>query len=401
MKEFSSFVRSLNHQSEIMTEAMHVTMFRCIHQFILSMLSFSLLYSSVVVDFASPSGRSVPSVMVFPVALSGAPVVVTVDWCRGCQQGDVPTVRATGKKGKPYWDPHLKLLKPQERGDPSVAAQDPAELKAPDPYEPESKAQEPDFTRCKHPECYANWKKARHYSGYCSLSCALASGWVEDGHDSARCKHPECYANWRKAKHYSGYCSLSCALASGWVEDGDAFARCKHPECHANWRKAKHYSGYCSLSCALASGWVEDVTEKRMKKAKYSSSGVVVPPPHSMSAEISQEIFADEMVANKMVHCRMDQDIERKDAADVEAVQAKSDNHGLKRRLDFADEMMANKMVRCQMELYIARNKGTDVEAVQAKNDKRGLGYTKKGLDFFNKDSRAGSIVFVSAGILQ
>jgi hypothetical protein len=304
--------------------------------------------------------------MVFPVALSGAPVVVTVDWCRGCQQGDVPTVRATGKKGKPYcvscWDPHLKLLKPQERGDPSVAAQNPADLKAPDPYEPESKAQEPDFTRCKHPECYANW---------------------------------------RKAKHYSGYCSLSCALASGWVEDGDAFARCKHPECHANWRKAKHYSGYCSLSCALASGWVEDVTEKRMKKAKYSSSGVVVPPPHSMSAEISQEIFADEMLANKLVHCQMEQDIERKKETDVEAVQAKNDNHGLKRRLDFADEMMANKMVRCQMELYIARNKGTDVEAVQAKNDKRGLGYTKKGLDFFNKDSKAGSIVFVSAGILQ
>ena len=283
----------------------------------LSMLSFSLLYSSIFVDFASLSGRPVPAVMVFPVALSGAPVVVTVDCCRGCQQEDVPTVRATGKKGKPYcascWDPHLKLLKPQERGDPSVAAQVPAEPKA-----PESKAPEPDFTRCKHPECYANWKKAKHYSGYCSLSCALASGWVEDSED---------------------------------------FARCKHPECHANWRKARHYSGHCSLSCALASGWVEDVTERPMKKAKRSSSGVAVPPPSSMSAEITQEIFAG--------------------------------------------QMMANKMVRCQMEQYIARTKGNDVEAVRAKNDKHGLGFTKKGLDFFNKDSKAGSIVFVSAGILQ
>ena len=327
------------------------------------LLCLEVLKCSIFVDFARPSGRDVPAVMVFPIALNGAPVLVTVDWCRQCHQEAVRTVRATGTGGKPYcstcWDPYLKLLTPQERGDPSTE-QVPVESRAP----------EPDFTRCKHPQCYANWRKARHYSGYCSLSCALASGWEEEGDPSAE-----------------------QVLVESRAPEPD-FTRCKHPQCYANWRKARHYSGHCSLSCALASGWEEeDVTEKPTKKAK--NSGVAIPPPTSLD---SLEIVADDDEEAKKASSGaaipppMSWEIVADD--DAEAIQAKSES-------DFVDTMLANKMVRRQLENYIAQKKGVTPKAVKVNHNKTGLGYTKKGLNFFKKDSKDGSIPFVSAGILQ
>ena len=62
--------------------------------------------------------------MVFPVLLSGKPVVIAADHCRSCDKGDwkrVPTVRATGCKGKLFcsscWTAYLPLLTPAERGE--------------------------------------------------------------------------------------------------------------------------------------------------------------------------------------------------------------------------------------------------------------------------------------------
>ena len=85
--------------------------------------------------------------------------------------------------------------------------------------------------------------------------------------DYELCKNPKCAANWRKAKHASGYCSHWCAEASGALaEETLDYELCKNPKCAANWRKAKHASGYCSHSCAEASGALEETLDCKLCK---------------------------------------------------------------------------------------------------------------------------------------
>ena len=112
------------------------------------------------------------------------------------------------------------------------------------------------YTLCKNSGCAANWRKAKHGSGYCTRSCAEANGALADETpDYTLCKNLECVVNWRKAKHVSGYCTRSCAEANGaLVEETLEYNLCRNPGCAASWRKAKHVSGYCTLSCFEASG---------------------------------------------------------------------------------------------------------------------------------------------------
>ncbi len=120
--------------------------------------------------------------MVFPVMLSGSPVVIRKDWCRSCDKGDwsrVPTVKSTGQKAKakPYcsdcWTSWLPMLTSVERGEEiadSVGGSD-------GNHEPWT----PEYELCKNADCASKWRKARHFSGHCSYNCAVNCGWEEIG----------------------------------------------------------------------------------------------------------------------------------------------------------------------------------------------------------------------------
>ena len=149
--------------------------------------------------------------MVFPLLLSGSPVVICKDWCRNCDQGDyqmVPTVKSPGAKGKRYcsecWTSWLPLLTSVERGEivlESTSCND-------DVYEV-----------CKNQKCASRWKKARHVSGHCSYSCAVAAGWQEPMSCEYRiCKNHGCGSKSKKARHVSDHCSYTCAVNCGWKE---------------------------------------------------------------------------------------------------------------------------------------------------------------------------------------
>ena len=110
----------------------------------------------------------------FPVSLSGKPIVIEKNWCRQCDKGDyavIDTVRASGGKKQPYcikcWQAFMPMLQAHERGE------------APLPAIRTTASSSWDFVVCKNPGCAEKNRKAKHYSGWCTYSCAVGNGWEE------------------------------------------------------------------------------------------------------------------------------------------------------------------------------------------------------------------------------
>lgn len=136
---------------------------------------------------------------------------------------------------------------------------------------------QPPWPTCKVFGCAELWKKAKHHSGYCSYSCAIKHGWTEETvicqpvaqaettwkPEYAVCNAPKCADVWKKAKHHSGYCSYSCAVVHGWVEETVVcqpvaqaepiwtpdYAVCNAPGCAELWKSQLRFlhQGLCPI----------------------------------------------------------------------------------------------------------------------------------------------------------
>ena len=211
--------------------------------------------------------------MVFPVMLSGKAVEIKQEWCRGCDVGSytmVQCVKGTGKKGKYYcascWDAWFPMLTVAERGEGAATVSRATSL-----------VLQPPWPTCKVFGCAELWKKAKHHSGYCSYSCAIKHGWTEETvicqpvaqaettwkPEYTVCNAPKCADVWKKAKHHSGYCSYSCAVVHGWVEETVVcqpvaqaepiwtpdYAVCNAPGCAELWKSQLRFlhQGLCPI----------------------------------------------------------------------------------------------------------------------------------------------------------